>query len=816
MDTSKNNTDSHIIEKPIVDEMKQSFLSYAMSVIVSRAIPDVRDGLKPVHRRILFAMHDMGLASNKSFKKSARIVGEVLGKYHPHGDSAVYDAMVRMAQDFSLRYRLVHGQGNFGSIDGDSPAAMRYTEAKLTKQAEELLDDIGKNTVSFRLNFDESLQEPEVLPSRLPNLLINGSTGIAVGMATNMPPHNLVEIGNAVIAQIQNPQIELSELLQIVSGPDFPTGALAYGKSGLYSAYKTGHGKVLLRAKTHIEEVRSRQAIIVDEIPYQVNKANLIESIAQLVKDKIIEGIHDIRDESDRVGMRIVFELKKDANTEVLLNQLYKHSRLQTSYSINNLCLVDNVPRVLSLPELLQQFINHRFDIITKRTEFELDKAQKRAHILEGLKIALDNLDEAIRLIRAASSQVEAKESLMNAFELDDIQSQAILDMRLQKLTGLERQKILDELDSLKKLILELESILASSEKRYNIIIDETKEVIEKHGDERKTQMIDMEIDVDIEDLIEDEDVVVTITNSGYIKRIPLDTYKAQRRGGKGIIATTTKEEDFVEKVFVTHTKSYILFFTNLGQVHWLKVYKIPEGSRQARGRAIVNLLSLREGEKVNAAIPISTFEEGYSLLLATKRGTIKKTSLSSYAKPREGGIKAIKLIDDDELISAQLTDGSKEVIIASKQGLAVRFHEMHAREMGRVSQGVRGIRLAPNDEVIGMVVADNTKTLLTITENGYGKRTKIDEYRLTNRGGKGVINIQCSERNGLVVSIKVVDDETGLLFMSKKGITMRTRADQISVIGRNTQGVRLMKLSLEDCVVSCATIVITDDGIAE
>ncbi|MFT7615271.1 MAG: DNA gyrase subunit A [Candidatus Woesearchaeota archaeon] len=1199
-----------VVSQLINDEMTQSFMAYAMSVIVSRALPDVRDGLKPVHRRILYAMHDMGITATKPFKKSARIVGEVLGKYHPHGDTAVYETMVRMAQDFSLRYLLVDGQGNFGSIDGDSAAAMRYcitgdslvltkegmlpiaslsntgtilsydgkkntyskffnsgkqsitrittkqgyalagsqnhpvlcwvkdmfgipriewkllsqvesgdhvllqrghnlfattdkvsqslafslgglvsegsfhqgkilfcnkdklyynkvkkgldsfaackyyeremkgdcfefdmyvqsivkklialglkqvkstekeipfsvlqsskkviraflqglfegdgsiaykvdkrhggkslelryhskskvlisqlktvllnfgivttkpyrdkrndcnqitisgntnvqrftseigffskrkqsitqksfttntgmskidtipfvndylhhnyaslkkynvdryesltknsakvasaitktdsqlvtflekhhffidtvdeikeeksqtvysikvdskchsfvangfinhnTEARMTKLAEETLTDIEKETVDFRLNFDESLKEPIVLPSKVPSLLVNGSVGIAVGMATNIPPHNLREIGNALIALIDNPEIEAVELINYVQGPDFPTGGIIHGRHGIYSAYKDGTGKVKVRAKTHVEEVHGRQAIIIDEVPYQVNKAQTIENIASLVKDKVIEGVHDIRDESDRTGMRVVFELKRDANIDVTLNQLFKHSRFQVTCGIINLCLVNNVPRILNLKEMLEYFLKHRFEVVTRRTQFELTKAQNRAHILIGLKIAIDNLDEAITIIRGAKNGSEAKEALMQSFPLDDIQSQAILDMKLQRLTGLEREKIVSEYNVIIDLIKELQVILDSRERKLTIIRDETKELIDKYGDERRTQIVDGALDVDDEDFIADEDDVVTITHSGYIKRINVDTYKAQRRGGRGIIATTTKEEDFVEKIFVAHSKSYLLFFTSLGQVHWLKVWQIPEGSRQSKGKAIVNLIPLQEGEEISAVIPVKEFTEGNSLILATKKGTVKKSSILDFSRPRQGGIRAIRLLDDDVLIGAALTTGSQEVILATRKGNAIRFDERNAREMGRVSQGVRGIRLNEDDHVVGMVIADDSQTLLTITENGYGKRTKIEEYRLINRGGKGVINISCSERNGNVIAVLPVEDETHLLFISKKGITIRTRADQISVIGRNTQGVRLMRLDQEDLVVSAAVV---------
>lgn len=796
-----------MINTSIDTELKQSFLSYAMSVIVSRALPDVRDGLKPVHRRILFAMNQLGISAASKYVKSARVVGEVIGKYHPHGDSAVYDSMVRMAQDFSLRYPLVNGQGNFGSIDGDNAAAYRYTEARLTKLSEDLLEDLDKDTVVLVPNFDELLKEPSVLPAKAPNLLINGSTGIAVGMATNMPPHNLREVCEGVIALIQNPTLDDLELMQYVKGPDFPTGGLIYGRAGIALAYKTGCGKVILRARTHIEEVRNKQAIIVDEIPYQVNKSALVEQIAQLVKDKLIEGISDLRDESDRDGMRVVIELKKDAVTEIVLNQLFKLTRLQTSFGIINLCLVNNSPRVLTLKQIINYFIDHRVEVVVKRTQFELTKAEKKAHILLGLKTALDHLDAVITLIRQAKSAPEAKEQLMQSFPLDEIQAQAILEMRLQRLTGLEREKLLEDYNQTIQLITHLKSILASREKILNIIVEETKLLIEKYTDNRRTEIIDAQVDVDIEDLIADEDVVVSITQDGYIKRVSLDTYRLQNRGGRGIMATTTKEDDTVKDVFVSHSKAFILFFTNKGNVHWLKAYKIPEGSRQSRGRAIVNLLELEKDETVSAVIPIKVFDEQHSLLLCTKNGTVKKTSLESYSRPRQGGIIAIKLLDGDELISAQLTNGNEEVIIATKLGQAIRFHESDAREVGRVSQGVRGIRLEEGDSCVGMVIADDTKQLLSITKNGYGKRSQISEYRLIGRGGKGVINIQTTERNGPVVSIQAVDEEKNLLLISRKGIVIRIRCDQISLIGRNTQGVRLMRLDDDDEVVGCAKI---------
>jgi DNA gyrase subunit A len=797
----------HVKLRVIEEEMKQSYLDYAMSVIVGRALPDVRDGLKPVHRRILYAMHQMGMTHNKPFKKSARIVGETLGKYHPHGDTAVYDTMVRMAQYFALRYRLIDGQGNFGSVDGDRAAAMRYTEARMTKVAESMLADIEKGTVDFQPNFDESLKEPIVLPSKFPCLLANGSTGIAVGMATNIPPHNINELCSAIVHIIDNPEAELSDLMEFVKGPDFPTGGIIYGRMGILQAYKTGRGRVVVRGKTHIEETPKRQKIIIDEIPYQVNKASMIEQIAGCVHAKIIPGISDIRDESDKDGMRVVIELKRDAAPQIVLNQLFKHSRLQQTFGVITLALIKGVPRVLSLREVLDAHIEHRIEVVTRRTQFELDKAIKQAHILVGLKKAIDDLDRAIKIIRGAESAGVAREGLISAFELDVIQAQAILDMKLQRLTGLERDKIVKDYQDLLRLMEDLKDILANKVRIMDIIKTETQEIIDSYKDDRKSEIVDVEDEIDIEDLIEDEDVVITISRGGYCKRVSVDTYKAQRRGGRGIRGASTKEDDIVEDMFVTHSKAYILCFTNLGRVYWIKTYHVPESSRTATGKHVANLLPLMEGERVNAFVPVAEFHEGFNLMLATKNGTIKKSSLIDYSRPRKGGIRGIVLDDGDQLINAVLTDGDQKIIIATKKGMAVRFNESDARTMGRVSRGVRGIRLKEGDEVIGMVIAHNDKTLLTVTEKGYGKRTPILDYRLINRGGKGVINIQTTDRNGGVVAVKEVDDEQGLMLMSKKGIIIRTRADQISVISRNTQGVRLMKLDEGDSVVGVSKI---------
>jgi len=802
--------EANIIPREIEEDMKVSYLNYAMSSIVGRALPDVRDGLKPVHRRILYAMYDMGMYHNKPFKKSARIVGEVLGKYHPHGDSAVYDSMVRMVQNFALRYTLIQGQGNFGSIDGDNAAAMRYTEARMKQEGEELLKDIEKDNVLFKDNFDASLKEPVVLPSKIPNLLVNGSTGIAVGMATNIPPHNLNEVCQAAIELIKKPDIEISELMNMVKGPDFPTGGIILGTSGIKNAYNYGRGKVKVRAKTDIEETVKKRAIIITEIPFQVNKSLLLQQIANLVKDKKVSGINDLRDESDKKGMRIVIEIKKDSNEEVILNQLFKYTNLQTTFGIINLAIVDRKPKVLSLKAMLQYYVKHRKKIVIKRTEFDLKKAEDRAHILEGLIIALDDIDHAIELIKKAKSAAEAKEGLMSKYKLTEKQSAAILDMKLQRLTGLEQDKIREEHKQLLETIERLKGILASEQKVLNIIIAELEEMMQKYGDERRTEISnsqEFEDDIDIEDLIDKEEMVITITNSGYIKRIKLDTYKQQKRGGRGIIATGTKAEDEVKDIFVANTHDYILFFTDKGIVQWKKVYQLPEASRQAKGTAIVNLLEMDKDTKVSAYIPITTFDDEHYLAMVTKKGIVKKTNLKAYSKPRKGGIIAINLTKDDELIDVLMTDGKKQILIATKSGMAVKFNEADARAVGRNSIGVRGIRLKGDDNVVGAVISPDQLSLLTITENGYGKRTSIRDYRLINRGGSGVINIITNDRNGGVVSIKAVEDDHDLLFISKNGIVIRTPAKGISIIGRNTQGMRLMKLGEEDKVVGATKI---------
>ncbi|MBN2458504.1 DNA gyrase subunit A [Candidatus Woesearchaeota archaeon] len=798
-----------IVDKLIDEEMRSSYLDYAMSVIIGRALPDIRDGLKPVHRRIIYAMNEQGMQHNKPYKKCARIVGEVLGKYHPHGDSAVYDSLVRMAQPFSLRYPLIQGQGNFGSVDGDNAAAMRYTEARMARIADELVVDIEKDTVVFCDNFDGSLKEPTVLPSRLPNLLLNGSSGIAVGMATSIPPHNLRELCNGIIRVIDNPETPMNEILDIIKGPDFPTGGLIIGDSGIRHAYATGRGKIKVRARTEIEETTSKKKIIITEIPYMVNKSMLIEEIAAYVRDKTIAGIGDIRDESDKRGMRVVLELKRDANEEVVLNHLFKYTRMQVTFSINMLALVENNPKVLTLKEMIIHFIKHRRTVVIRRTRHDLKKAQERAHILEGLIIALDDIDKAIAIIKRSKSVAEATEALMASYKLSEIQSKAILDMRLQKLTNLEQGKIREEHKKLQELIIELKAILESEIRVMNIIKEEIASISEKYSDERRTEIVHgcFDDDIDIEDLIDHEDDVITITHSGYIKRIPLATYKAQRRGGKGIVATTTREEDVVEHVFVADTHDFILFFTDDGQVNWLKVWKIPEAGRYSSGKAIVNLLDIPKERKITAFVRVTEFDDSHYLVMATENGTVKKTNLSAYSRPRAGGIRAIVLDEGDRLMNVMMTDGEQNILLATKNGMAVKFNEADVRTVGRVSRGVRGIRLRDKDRVVGMVNGDDSSTLITITENGFGKRTRIIDYRHINRGGIGVRNIICSERNGNVVAIKAVTDDDEMMFISRNGIIIRTPVAGISVIGRNTQGLRLMRMKEGDKVQAAALI---------
>ncbi|MFA7073678.1 MAG: DNA gyrase subunit A [Endomicrobiaceae bacterium] len=807
----------NILSRNIEDEMKTSYIDYAMSVIVGRALPDVRDGLKPVHRRILYAMKEMGLRHNTAYKKSARVVGDVLGKYHPHGDTAVYDSMVRMVQEFSLRYPLVDGQGNFGSIDGDSAAAMRYTEARMASIADEMLADIDKNTVDFTPNYDGSLEEPVILPSKLPGLLINGSSGIAVGMATNMPTHNITEIINGTIAFIDDPEIEFTELNKIIKGPDFPTGGIILGKAGIKQYLETGRGSVKIRAKTEIEEFKNgREAIIVNELPYQVNKANLILAIADLVKEKKLEGISDLRDESDRDGIRIVIEIKRDANAQVVLNQLYKHTQMQSSFGVIMLALVNNKPKVLNIKEMLFHFVEHRKVIVIRRTKYDLAKAEARAHILEGLKIAIDNLDAIVKTIKQSPDTDAARLTLMEKFRLSKIQAQAILDMKLQQLTGLERKKIDEEYIELIKTIEKYKSILADPKKILNIIKDELVALRDKYGDARRTKITAAEADFNIEDLIQEEEVAVTMSHTGYIKRIPVDTYKIQGRGGRGVAGMTTKDEDFVEQLFVTSSHAYMLFFTTRGRLYWTRVYEIPEGNRTSKGKAIVNLLQLSSSEeKITAAIPISSFDpkqiKDEHLLMCTRNGTIKKIALSEFSNPRKGGIIAIKLDDGDILIGVKRIESNPEVIIATKQGIAIRFKEQDVRSIGRAGMGVRGISLEKQDEVIGMEVLSSSDVFLSVSENGYGKRTEVGKYRLQKRGGKGVINMQTTERNGAVVNIKKANDGQ-IMIITEHGITIRCKVDNISVIGRNVQGVRLVRLEEGDKVAAVAHVIKGDE----
>jgi DNA gyrase subunit A len=793
----------------IEDEMKKSYIDYAMSVIVGRALPDVRDGLKPVHRRILFAMNELGMTPEKPFRKSARIVGDVLGKYHPHGDTAVYDAMVRMAQEFSTRYPLVYGHGNFGSIDGDSAAAMRYTEAKMSKISTELLKDINKDTVDFTLNFDETQKEPIVLPSRYPNLLVNGSSGIAVGMATNIPPHNLNEVIDATVHQIENPECHIEELMRHLKGPDFPTGGIILGKEGIKSAYETGRGRIKVRAKVNTEEISSsKQRIVITEIPYMVNKSKLVEKIADLVKEKKVEGISDIRDESDRNGIRIAIDLKRDVNAEIILNQLYKHTQLQETFGVILLALDKNQPKIMNLKEILVKYIEHQKEIIIRRTQFDLKKAEDRAHILEGLIIALDNIDRVIQIIRGSKNGEEAKTALIKEFALSEKQAQAILDMRLQRLTGLEREKIETEHNELMIKITELKRILSSEELILNVVKEEMLEIKEKFGDDRRTAFeVDYD-DISMEDLIEEEDLVITMTHVGYVKRISADTYTAQKRGGKGITALSTRDNDFVEHLFTTTTHHYILFFTNKGKVYRLKAYEIPDASRTARGTAIVNILQLEDDEKVTTVIPIREFSENWYLTMATRKGIIKKTDLKEYDSSRKSGLLAINLNDEDELIAVELTDGSKEMIMGTKKGYAIRFSENDVRAVGRTAIGVRGIFLRDDDEVIGMDLIDDELYVLTVSENGYGKVTKADEYRIQNRGGKGIQTYKITSKTGDLVGIKVCRKDEEVMMINNQGIVIRLEVGGISIMGRSTQGVRLMKLDKTEKIVTIAEVI--------
>ena len=802
-------------EQPIYieDEIKASYLDYSMSVIVSRALPDVRDGLKPVHRRILFGMNEMGMSYDKPFKKSARIVGDVLGKYHPHGDSAVYGAMVRMAQDFNSRYQLVAGHGNFGSIDGDSAAAMRYTEARMAKITNELLDDIDKNTIDFRKNFDESLDEPTVLPARLPNLLLNGATGIAVGMATNIPPHNLTEVCDGIVALIEDPEITIEGLIEHIKGPDFPTGAVINGKQGIYEAYKTGRGKVRVAGKAKIEVSKTgRESIIITEIPYQVNKARLIERIADLVRAKKLTGISDLRDESDRDGIRIVVELKKGEENELILNSLYRHTDLQNTFGIIMLALVNNAPKVLNLKEILQKYLEHRFEVVTRRTQFELDKAERRAHILEGFKIALDNIDEVIRIIRGSKDANEARESLMNKFAFTEIQAKAILDMRLQRLTGLERDKIDNEYNELMLLIEELRSILMDDSKKYRIIKEEVIKIKEEFGDKRRTEITDARVEIGIEDLIKDEEVVVTLTEKGYVKRTSIDNYRAQKRGGVGVNATNTIEDDIVKDMYIAKNLDSLLIFTTKGKVFSMKVYEVPESGKQARGKLIGNLIKLSDDETVSTVIRVREFGENRNIVFITRDGVVKKTELSLFANINKTGIRAITLKEEDELKFVGLTTGKghDEVFIATKNGFAIRFKEEDVRSMGRTASGVRAITLRKADTVVAANVVepeDEKLSVLTLSEEGYGKRTYLSEYRLQTRAGKGITNLKVNDKTGKVVDVKIVDNDSEIMLITSEGTLIRTKVQSISIIGRATSGVRIMKVRNEEKVASAVKI---------
>ena len=798
-----------ILPTNIEDEMKESYMDYSMSVIVSRALPDVRDGLKPVHRRVLHGMNELGMQYNRPYKKSARIVGEVLGKYHPHGDTAVYDTIVRMVQDFSLRYPLIDGQGNFGSIDGDSPAAMRYTEVRMARIAGEILRDINKDTIDWRPNFDETLQEPVVMPSVFPNLLCNGGSGIAVGMATNIPPHNLREVVDAITATINNPDISVEELMQYIKGPDFPTAGIIFGAAGIREAYTTGRGKIIVRGKTTVEHGRNnKESIIINEMPYQVNKASLIEKTAELVRTKKIDGISDIRDESDRDGIRVVIELKRDAQPEIVLNQMYKHTQLQVTFGIINLSLVDGVPRVLSLRQMIQYFIDHRHEVILRRTRYELAEAEKRAHILEGLKIALDNIDEIIATIKKSADAESAKNNLMKKFGLSEIQAKAILDMRLQRLTGLERQKIEEEYREVIKTIERLKAILENVNLQLQIIKDELLELKETYGDNRRTEIIQNFEEFSIEDMIAEEDMVITISRDGYIKRFPVSGYRRQHRNTRGSTGAIAKGEDFIEHLFIASTHHYIVFFTNLGRCYWLKVHELPQVGKAGKGRAIINMIQIGKQENITAFVTVREFIEDAFLMMATRKGMIKKTVLSAYGNPRRDGINAIKINPGDELIEVKLTDGSSDVILATTMGMAIRFNESEVRDMGRVAAGVRGVRLVKNDHVIGMVIVKREGTLLSVSEKGFGKRTWIKEYRLTHRAGKGIKNFKVSEKTGRLLSIKEVVDDDDLMLISSKGVLLRIHVGNIRATGRNTSGVHLIRLDSGDKVSDVARIV--------
>ena len=804
-----------IIAINIEEEMKSKYIDYSMSVIVSRALPDVRDGLKPVHRRILYGMHELGIRSNTAYKKSARIVGEVLGKFHPHGDTAVYDAMVRMAQEWSLRYMMVDGQGNFGSIDGDNPAAMRYTEARMRKTTEDMLLDIDKDTIDWNDNFDDTLKEPSVLPSRLPNLLLNGTTGIAVGMATNMPPHNLTEIVNGVIAYIQNKgEVEISQLMEHVKAPDFPTGGTIYGYDGVKSAFETGRGRIVVRGKVRFEEDNGRERIIVEEIPYMVNKSNLIKQTADLVNSKKLDGISDIRDESDRNGMRIVYDLKRDCIPNIVLNKLFKFTSLQSSFSVNNIALVGGRPRLLNLKELIKYFVEHRHDVLVRKTKFELNQAEKRAHILEGLLIALNNLDAIIKLIRSSRTPEDARNGLISNFDLSEVQAKAILDLRLQKLTGLEMDKIKDEHAEIMKKIESLKEILSNEDLRYSLLVDDLQQVKEKFGDERRSNIEFSSSEVSIEDMIPNDEVLITISHLGYIKRTTLSEYKSQGRGGVGSKGATTRDEDFVEEMVMANNHDYMLFFTQQGRCFWLKVYEIPEGSKVSKGRAIQNIINLPKEDKVMAYINTKDLKDeeyinSHYIMMCTKKGVVKKTSLEAYSRPRTNGINAITIREGDQLLEAKMTTGNSHVMMAVKSGKAIHFEEEKVRSMGRTASGVRGIRLADeNDEVVGMIcIEDQESTVLVVAENGYGKRSAVEDYRITNRGGKGVKTINVTEKTGKLIALKNVTDQEDLMVINKSGITIRIGVDTLRVMGRATQGVKLIRLRDEDSIASVAKV---------
>lgn len=812
-----------LIPVNIEDEMKSAYIDYSMSVIVSRALPDVRDGLKPVHRRVLFGMHELGVRATGAHKKSARIVGEVLGKYHPHGDSSVYDTMVRMAQEWSLRYMLIDGQGNFGSIDGDSPAAMRYTEARMRRIADDMLADIDKDTVDHQLNFDDTLEEPTVLPTRIPNLLVNGASGIAVGMATNMPPHNLSEVVDGTVAYIDNPDIEIDEIIQHVKAPDFPTGGIIYGYDGVKEAFHTGKGRVVMRAKANIEEVQGKESIIVTEIPYQVNKADMIKKTAEMINDKKIEGISTIRDESDRNGMRIVYVLKRDAVPNIVLNTLYKYTALQSTFSVNNIALVKGRPQLLNIKDIIGYFVEHRHEVVVRRTQYELKKAEDRAHILEGLIIASDNIDEVIAIIRGSSNADAARENLMERFELTEIQARAIVEMRLRQLTGLEQDKLRTEYDEVIATIADLKDILANKERRMQIIKDELLEVKEKYGDERRSEINLAGGDLSMEDMIPDEQVVITISHAGYIKRTPVSEYRTQSRGGVGQKASATRNEDFLEHLFVSTNHQWMLFFTQKGQCYWMRVYEIPEGSRTSKGRAIQNLINIEQDDKVKAFICVRDLKDeeyvnSHFVMMATKKGTVKKTPLEQYSRPRQNGIIAINVKEGDELLEAKLTTGSSQIFLGLKSGKAIRFEESKTRPMGRTASGVRGISLSDdNDEVIGMVAVNNFEDeILVVSENGYGKRSVIDDYRVTNRGGKGVKTISITDKTGGLVAIKNVTDSDDLMIINKSGIAIRMSVDELRTMGRATQGVRLINLKGNDSIAAVAKVMKEEDDLEE